>query len=297
MGTGWSIACYSEPQAAPHVRARVEAELECLVRQMSHWREHSELCGYNRAPAGTWVAVPPEFHRVVTAALEVAAKSGGAFDPSLGRAVDRWGFGPAGRRDDAPPPPPPPGEAGRWREIELRPGAFLQPGGVSLDLSSIAKGFAVDRIAELLANAGLVSFLVEVGGELRARGVKPNGQPWWVAVEPPPGLPAEVGIKVALSGWSIATSGDYRRYFEHEGRRYAHTLDPATGAPLAAPPASVSVLHPECMMADAWSTALMVLGETAGLALCERHELAAVFIYREPFRAVASPAFRAALAE
>lgn len=299
MGTNWSIVCYAEPHSEPHLRASVEAELECLVRQMSHWRDDSALSCFNRAAAGSWVTVPPEFHRVMAAALEVAGRSKGAFDPALGREVDRWGFGPSGER----PLPPLPDEGGeplrrgrRWRAIETRPGAILQPGGVCLDLSAIAKGYAVDRIAELLSGAGLASFLVEIGGELRARGVKPNGQPWWVKVEPPPGLEEQVVIKVALSGWSIATSGDYRRFYEHEGRRYAHTVNPATGRPLANPPASVTVLHPDCMMADAWSTALMVLGEEDGLVWCELHDLSAVFVYRAPFRIVTSSEFRAALA-
>jgi thiamine biosynthesis lipoprotein len=172
----------------------------------------------------------------------------------------------------------------------LRSGSARQPGGARLDLSAIAKGYAVDSVAQRLASEGLVSYLVEIGGELRGRGVKPDGQPWWVSVEPPPGCPLQVTS--ALSGWAIATSGDYRRFFEHGGRRYAHTLDPRTGRPLDDPPASVSVLHAECMAADAWSTALMVLGAGRGLALCEREGLSAVFLLRDPWRAVVSRGFR-----
>lgn len=289
MGTAWSIRCFAPPLAERRIRRRVQAELDRLVAQMSHWNPESDLCRYNRADSGAWVDVPKEFHFVVAAAVDVARRSGGMFDPGLGREVDRWGFGPSGSRT-SPPPVEPGDRAATWRNVELRPGAIRQPGGVNLDLSSIAKGFAVDHVARLLSSEGLVSFLVEIGGELRARGVKPDGQPWWVCIEPPPGL--DVDVKVALSGWSIATSGDYRKCFEFEGQRYAHTLHPASGVPLAAPPTSVSVLHRECMLADSWSTALMVLGVQAGLEACEREGLLAAFVMREPFHLALSSRFR-----
>ena len=291
MGTTWSVDCFAPFGRESALRTLIEAELARLVAQMSHWREDSVLSQFNRAAAGEWVPLPDEFRRVLTTALEIARRSGGAFDPTLGRQANRWGFGPSGART-APPPPdlplcPP---ALNWRHITMNENAARQPGGAWLDLSAIAKGYAVDHVCQLLNGEGLVSYLVEIGGELRARGVKPGGQPWWVSVEPPPGLSVE--IKAALSGWAIATSGDYRRYFDCEGRRYAHTLEPRTGQPLAAPPASVSVMHAECMAADAWSTALTVLGEANGLALCEREGLAAVFVHRDPFHVVESSCFR-----
>ena len=209
-------------------------------------------------------------------ALHVARKSGGAFDPALGAVVEAWGFGPSGR-----PGPLPKRRAG-WEEIAIRMETreALQPGGATLDFSAIAKGFAVDQIARLLERRGVTSFLVDVGGELRGRGIKDDRQPWWVAVEEPPeGFDGEV--LVALHNASIATSGDYRRYFERDGVRFAHTIHPRTAAPARNGVASVSVIHESTMAADAYSTALAVLGAEDGIALADRLRLAAVFVVRD----------------
>lgn len=298
MGTTWSAALYAGQTLPDELfLRRIQWTLEGVVSQMSHWRPDSALSEYNRAPAGRWQVLPDEFRCVLESALEIARLSEGAFDPSLGEAADQWGFGPSGPRGSPPlaaelvPP------LHDWRHIELDPkaGRALQPGEVRLDFSSIAKGFAVDLLAALLEQLGASSYLVEIGGELRARGVKAGGQPWWVWIEPPPGCPLKA--KVALCGKAVATSGDYRFRFEHEGTSYAHTLDPRTRAPLINPPSSVTVVHDRCMDADAWSTALMVLGVDSGLALCARHEIAALFLVRESggWRAVASPAFGAML--
>jgi thiamine biosynthesis lipoprotein len=152
---------------------------------------------------------------------------------------------------------------------------------VSFDLSSIAKGYAVDRLVRLLDVPDVSSCLVEIGGELRARGVKPNGEPWWVAVEIPPDLIDGPEVLIALCNLSVASSGDYRRYFDHGGRRYSHTIDPRTGSPVRHAIASVTVVHPECMLADACSTALAVMGPEAGLAFADRTGLAAQFVVRD----------------
>lgn len=281
MGTRWSVALYAADGVSDDlVRDKIQSELNRLVLQMSHWRDDSSLSEFNRAQPGEWMALPEEFFHVLRVALEVATQSGGAFDPSLGIAVDRWGFGPSGPRDVPPPCEEvctrEPGWARIQLDVALR--AARQPGGVALNLSAIAKGYAVDHLASLLDDLGARSYLVEIGGELRARGLKHNLQPWWVAVECPPGC--ELGTQVALSGLSVATSGDYQRYFFHQGTRYAHTLDPKTAAPLTAAPSSASVLHPSCMVADAWSTALTVLGVASGLQQAARQGLAAFFLER-----------------
>ena len=159
----------------------------------------------------------------------------------------------------------------------------MQPGGVQLDLSAVAKGYGVDRLAFYLKSQGVQHYLVEVGGELRGAGLKPDGQPWWVVLEQVPGADgAEAAdeLVLALHGLSVATSGDYRRYFERDGRRYSHTIDPRNGVPIANDLASVTVVHPQCMAADAWSTALTVLGAEQGLRLAERLGLAARFVAR-----------------
>jgi len=206
--------------------------------------------------------------------------------------VEAWGFGPSGRTG------PLPAHRRGWDEIAIRMETreALQPGGVTLDLSAIAKGFAVDRVAHLLEQRGVESFLVEIGGELRGRGIKADRQPWWVGVEgPPEGFGGE--ILVALHNASIATSGDYRRYFERDGVRFAHTIHPRMAAPAQNGVASVSVIHESTMAADAYSTALAVLGDEDGIALADRLHLAAVFVVRDgrELRVRFSEAFRAML--
>jgi thiamine biosynthesis lipoprotein len=277
MGTIWSIDCFTPPDTTEEfIRQPVERELEKINAQMSHWREDSYLSRFNRAAAGTWLTLPEEFFSVLQFALHVARKSGGAFDPALGASVNAWGFGPSGSVEPTAPP-----RTGHRQNIHLNPDTreARQPGGAILDLSAIAKGFAVDHIVRLLEKLGLESFLVEIGGELSARGIKPDQQPWWIAVEPP-GEEFPDEIIVALHNRSIATSGDYRRWFVKDGVRYPHTIDPKTSAPSRHPIASVSVIHATAMAADAYSTALNVLGPDKGMALADRLELPAVFILR-----------------
>jgi thiamine biosynthesis lipoprotein len=302
MGTTWSVQ-WVGAQRAEELRPGIQARLDTVVAQMSGWEPGSDLCRFNRAEAGSWQALPAEFLAVLHCALEIAAETGGAFNPGLGRLVELWGFGP-----HPGPAGGPPGEASLaaaqarsgWQRLRLDvPGRrVFQPGGVSLDLSGIAKGYAVDLVAEQLLAAGIRSFLVEIGGELRGHGVKPDGMPWWVTLESPPGeTAAGEEFVLALHGLSVATSGDYRRYFLHGGRRYGHTLDPHSGQPVADRLASVTILHPSCMRADALATALGVMGPEAGLDHARRHGIAALFLTREAggLREHPSPEFAALL--
>lgn len=269
MATYWKVSLVGVAPAG--LERRIQALLDDLVRQMSQWKADSEISAYNRAPRGSWTRISADFAEVVRCALEVAALTDGAFDPALGAAVDAWGFGPA-------PLETPAAESSRgWREVAVGPQGLFQPGGVRLDLSGIAKGFAVDKTATLLAACGVGAFLVEIGGELCGRGLKPDGSPWWAQIEPPRESWRE-DVRVALPGWALATSGDYRRRVERDGRSFSHTFDPAARTPIADPPASVSVLATDCMRADAWATALTVLGETRGLALAEAQDLPALFL-------------------
>lgn len=272
MGTTWTIKVGGLCPAPGAVKAAVVARLGALVAQLSHWERDSEISRFNRAAAGTRVRIGEDFAAVMACALSVARLSGGAFDPALGRAADQWGFGPGLK-----------GVASRgldWRDLVLDGETLLQPGGVQLDLSGVAKGYAVDAVAALLAARGLASFLVEIGGEMFGTGLKPDGQPWWAQIEPP-GQPMQARIMVALPGWGLATSGDYRRFHDQAGLRLSHTLDPATQAPVRGEIASVSVLAGNCMAADAWATALTVLGEEAGPGVADRFGLAALFLLRQ----------------
>ena len=280
MGTSWSAVMNMPPGLAlSDVEAAITAMLDSLVAQMSHWLPDSHLGRFNRAPAESWHDLPPDFQAVTQSALRVAAQSDGAFDPTLGALVNLWGFGPQGPRTA------PPDEAdvetlmaqAGWRRLALEGARLKQPGGLHLDYSGIAKGYAVDCLSRLLAKLGIRNHLAEIGGELRGAGVKPDATPWWVGLDSGVGSTETV---VALHNLSIATSGS-ERGFVHDGRAYCHTLDPRTGMPLENNVASVTVLHAECLLADAWATALMVMGAERGLAFAAEHGLAALFVLRD----------------
>ncbi len=286
MGSVWRLVLAATP-AAPlaAVQARIEACLAGLVQQMSHWEPDAELSRFNRLPAGQWQTLSPDFAQVLRLALHVAGQSDGAFDPALGTAVDRWGFGPTGRFDSAGFSAPaaigtePPGA---WRRLGFDGARLQQPGACRLDLSAIAKGHAVDAVAALLRAEGHHHFLFELGGELRGEGLKADGQPWWVALERPPGAASLPPLRAALVGQAIATSGDYRQgYHDAQGRWCSHTLDPRTQAPVRHALASVSVLHERCADADALATALFVMGPDEGLAWADHHGVAAWFVARD----------------
>jgi thiamine biosynthesis lipoprotein len=287
MGTTWCVKlCGHRNAALDGLRAGIQQQLDAVVAQMSHWDASSDLGRFNRRAPGTWQTLPAEFFTVLACALAVARASGGACDPTAGALVNLWGFGPVPRLAEAPPADAAIDAAralGGWRDLPLDASLrrVQQPGGWQLDLSAVAKGFGVDQVARHLQARSIDSFLVEVGGELRGEGVKPDGQPWWVALEAPADDTAALGeTLIALHGASLATSGDYRRFFHHGGTRYSHTLDPRSGRPIAHGLASVSVLHREAMWADAWSTALNVLGPDDGLTLAEAQGLAAHFVVR-----------------
>jgi thiamine biosynthesis lipoprotein len=295
MGVTWSLRAW-----APHglgnavLSAAVQTACDTVVAQMSTWEPDSDLSRYNAAAPGTWAPAPAHLLTVVGAALDVAKLSGGAFDPTVGTLVDLWGFGPAGAVTTEPAAARLRAASLGWRDIRIDAGkaAILQPGGLRLDLSGIAKGFGVDLAGEALEALGVRDYLLEIGGELRGGGVKGDGEPWWVEIEPPPeGGLSESPILIALHGLSIATSGDWRRTWSVGGMRYSHTIDPATRAPVDESVAAVSVLHFECMRADALCTALMVLGPAAP-AFATRHDIAAHIVSRDAggFREWTSPA-------
>jgi len=266
MGTTWHIRL-----AAPDgldraaLDAAIAARLEDILAQMSHWRADSVLGRFNRAPGGSWTALPGDFVQVLEAALAVFERSSGAFDPAIGALVDAWGFGPE-------PVTTPPDEvtleplracSGALRLAFDPDGARLrQPGGLRLDFSGIAKGFAVDALGAVLLAHSCRHALVEIGGELLGLGLRPDGDPWWVDLETPAFGVAP--LRVALHQLAVATSGDYVR-----GR---HTIDPRSGQPVEHALA-VSVIHRSAMLADAWATALCVLPPPEMQALARRESL------------------------
>lgn len=267
----------------------VQAAFDRVIAQMSQWEPASDLSRFNRAPAGDWHGIPPEFAQVVTAALEIAGASDGAFDPALGEMTENWGFGSGGAIDHVPGDMV---QKERHIEIDAAKGCIRRSDGASLDLSGIAKGYGVDLAAEWLVEQGARHFLLELGGELRGQGIRPDGQPWWVDVEMPP-TTAIPPWRIALHDLSVATSGNYRRGFVVDGRRYSHSFDPVTGRPIVSNVSSVTVLHRECMMADGWATALTVMGPEKGIALADARGLAACVIAGD--REYISRAWRAML--
>lgn len=287
MGTQWSVKLVADAAALPELERGIQARLDEVVAQMSTWETDSDLSRYNRAEPGTVQTLPAGFHAVLDAALKLAADSGGAYDPTVGPLVNLWGFGPDGARDAAPSDEAIAQAQARvgWQRVGFDPIArtATQTGGTYLDFSSIAKGYGVDRVAEWLSERGIAAFLVEVGGELYGRGRKPDGSAWRIAVERPSGdaRDDDGAAVLALDGYAIATSGDYRRYFDHDGRRYSHTVDPRSGRPVTHALASVSVLHPQCMQADGLATVLAVLGPQAGMAYANRRQLAAMFVLHD----------------
>lgn len=282
MGTTWCVKFAAPKGSLRPLHDAIQGLLDRVDAQMSTWRDDSDLSRYNRALPGSWVGLPQDLFVVLRCALEISERSGGAFDPSVGPLVDLWGFGPAGRRPGLP-------DAETietlhasvgLRRLTLRDTASeaLQPGGLRLDLSAIAKGYAVDLIASDLRRRGIDGALVEVGGELYGYGLKPDGQPWRVLVETDPERDDAEPQVLRLSAKAVATSGDrWHRYREGDAE-YAHTLDPRTGRPVAHAPLAVSVIDDSAMCADAWATALTVMGPEAGLAFAREHALAARFV-------------------
>lgn len=283
MGTSWQARFHAAPGFDPApLRAALQAAVDEVDAQMSTYRPDSALMRLNAAPPGEWLAVPARLMEVLRLGLRIGRDSGGAFDIGLGDASAAWGFGPRpadeGRIRAALAAPRRP--AHEVLEPDARGLRLRKHAPLTLDLDGIAKGYGVDRLTGTLRAHGISSALAGIDGEMRATGLRPDGSPWVIAVEAPdPDRRAPHSV-LALEDAAVATSGDYRHRVELRGRQLSHTMDPARGAPLAAPPASVTVIAPSCAEADAWATALMVLGEGAGAALARRRGLDALFLMR-----------------
>ncbi len=286
MGTVWRVQTSNLPPAMSleQLRDAIEVELELVNSQMSTYRDDSDITRFNRAAAGETITLPEDFALVLGAALELAADTGGAYDPTVGPLVNLWGFGPDGIRDRAPVPEEVEAARSRvgWHRLAFDPVTreLTQPGGVYLDLSSIAKGHAVDRIAERLEVMGVHGYLVDIGGDLRAGGIKPDGSPWRIGIERPLPGTREVYTVIEPKDIAVASSGDYRNFFVDD-RHYSHTIDPRTGYPVRDEFVSITVLHPSARQADALATALGALGVEEGYAFARVRNLAVLILVRE----------------
>lgn len=287
MGTSWHVT-YVRAQDLPSpetLQAGIEAILEEIEQSMSTYRADSEITLFNALPVNTWYEVSADFYTVLSTALAVGRASGGAYDVTVGPLVDLWGFGPGPRLREPPTDIQVKkrlAEVGQDRlRLDGERRSVLKSAPLSLDFSSIAKGYAVDRVANWLEQQGVGRFLVEVGGEMRVAGLSHRGDPWLIAIEKPDSTQRSVLAAVGVTDAALATSGDYRNYFELDGRRYSHTIDPRNGYPVAHDLVSVTVIHPGAVLADAWATALTVLGSEQALTVAQAQGLAVYFIRRE----------------
>lgn len=282
MGTTYRIKIVDADVDEARLREEIDQELRRINDLMSTYIPESEISRFNRAPLGEWIPVSGDLLEVVALARQIHQDSGGAFDPTVGPLVNLWGFGP--NPGDQRVPGDDEIAATRTRVgfdlLASSQEALKRDGEIYVDLSAIAKGYGVDQVAELLDRHRIVNYLVEVGGELRARGRNDRNQPWRIAIERP-----DTGYRVPfetvnLSDLAMATSGDYRNFFEIDGVRYSHTIDPATGRPITHNLASVTVIAETAALADGMATAINVMGSERGLSLAEELNLAVFVIIK-----------------
>ena len=306
MGTTWTVRLAGTASHADRatMQSRIEDVLEGVNAAMSTWRPDSELSRFNAADTTDWFDVSTETVRVVEEALRIGKLSGGAFDVTVGPLVNLWSFGPGGRTPQIPDEAEVAGilaDVGNsLLEVRHEPPALRkQHPRLAVDLSAIAKGFGVDRVAAVLEELGATDYMVEIGGEVRTRGHRADGAAWRIGLEAPTRHVRRLHRVLHLSGVSLATSGDYRNFIEVDGRRFSHTIDPRTGWPVEHQLASASVIAATCMEADALATTLMVLGPEAGFAWATEHGVAALLMERNAdgtFAERATEAFTVALA-
>ena len=288
MGTTYNVKFLSTPQTKKEAVAKeIEVVLKKVNQQMSTYQKDSEISYFNHQVRLSWHKISPEFFTVTQYALELAKKTKGKFDPTIGPLVNLWGFGPDGKRKVP--------SKKQIEEAKIKVGfekILLNKKenslkktipGVYLDLSASAKGFGVDKVAEFLDRMAVKAYLVEIGGEVRTKGLKGEQSPWKVAIQSPhPDQPEKPFFKVLdLVDMALATSGDYRNFFKEGGKKYSHTIDFKTGKPIEHTLASVSVaLKENCMKADSLATALMVMGPVEGYHFAEKEGIAAYFIFK-----------------
>ncbi len=305
MGTQYQVKVLDNGRVdAAALQARVETRLDAINASMSTWLPDSELSRLNAAPAGAPVTASDDLFAVLQGARRIHADSGGAFDVTVGPLVNLWGFGPGNGTGDGARAVPAADALAAARDAVGMQRITLDTAAQTvtrahpesyIDLSAIAKGYAVDEVARLVGAHEPAGYLVEIGGEVKVHGVNAEGGPWRIGIEKP--LPGQrsVARALALSDTGLATSGDYRNFFELDGVRYSHTIDPRSGAPVRHELASVSVLHESTMLADAIATAMMVLGPAAGMETADRRGWAVLMLLPDGdgFRELASKAFSA----
>lgn len=290
MGTWFSAVFFAEQDFdASQLANQLQAAVTKVDDQMSNWKPESDLSKFNAAPCNQWVNVPHDLLHVVDEGLEIGRNSNSAFDIGLGDVVNAWGFGPAQSTPNS--------QQINQLSIQQRPITFdhiqldkaqnrlRKSAPIALDLCGIAKGYGADKLAHCLNDAGIQDYLVSIDGEMRAKGFKPDyeaekASAWNIAIEQPLSDVRDVARVIELDNASIATSGDYRHMREFDDQIVSHAIDQNVAAPVINQVASVSVIAHECMLADAWATALMVMGEVNGIKFAKQHHMDALFILR-----------------
>ncbi len=304
MGSFYNVKLAAPRSQLPdqtQVKALAEQVFDGIIASMSTYEPDSELSRLNRSESEDWQAVSKPLFEVVALSQEVSQASGGAFDITVAPLVNLWGFGPGERTRRAP-------SAEDIAAVKANTGfqkihldhekrMLRKPTGLTMDLSAVAKGYAADLLADRLVEEGFANVMVEVGGELSLRGLSPRGEPWRIGIEMPNyklfAAPQSPSQTVALTNMGMATSGDYRNYYEVDGVRFSHTIDPITGRPVDHALASVTVLARTCALADAWATALNVLAPERAMEIADRQGIMAYFIVRvgDGFETRSSAAF------
>lgn len=287
MGSAWTVKIAGRlPASVEDLRAGVQGRFDVVNQALSTYRADSALSRFNDDGTGEWLDIDPELGEVLGFALSLAELSGGAYDVTVGPLVNLWGFGPDPAMNNVPPPAAI--EAARalvgWRKVAVdAAGRARKKPGVRVDLSSLGKGRGVDRVAEYLDARGVTNYLIDLSGKLRARGRNHLGAPWRVEVEKPVAdvSSSTVGIDpqvITLHDDSVATAGDYRRFFESGGRHYSHIIDPRTGWPVTHSTVSATAIAADCMHADALATVLMAMPPEEAMSLANRLQWPALLI-------------------
>ncbi len=300
MGTYYSVKVVNAPAGltAQTLQHEVESTLNQVISEISTYDPNSELSRLNRNPSTDWIPVSSNLFEVIAEGQRIAALTDGAFDVTVGPLVNLWGFGPEAKTGEPPTPEAIQAALARvgWKNLELRtepPAIRKTRGDLYIDLSALGEGVGADRVSAMLDAQGIRHDMVAVAGTIRAKGYNAKGQPWSIAIEEP--LPDQriVHRIVPVSDRAISTSGDYRNFFEKDGKRYSHEIDPKTGSPIESHLGSATVMGDRAMVVDGLATALMVLGDKRGPALAADQGLAAYFIVRDgtTLRGFGSPNF------
>jgi thiamine biosynthesis lipoprotein len=303
MGTSYAVNITRIPSGSSRgaIQNAIDTELSAVNSVASTYDNSSEISRFNRQKTTDWMPATPSLHELLETALNISEMSGGAFDITAAPLINAWGFGPNGRQAERPDQKTIQALLGHvdYRKIKLRGPPYevrKLDSQVTIDLSAIAKGYGVDRIAAKLIGLGVEDFLIEIGGEIRAQGTRDDRNPWRIGVEKPVAGERAVERVIALTHAAIATSGDYRNFYTLDGRRYSHVIDPRTGNPVRHELALVSVIADSAMTADAWATALLALGPEDGYSLAHANGIAALFTVRNgpEFTERTTPAFNTA---